>query len=121
MPRQLPKHDADSPDPKTKKARPVAQSPEPSKEEPDPWTDRTASARALRAAQARNQSTRRRLVDPATCERDYSMAELEFMSAMETYKKQSGRMFPTWSEVLEVLFELGYRKENDPGVQAAAI
>jgi hypothetical protein len=32
------------------------------------------------------------------------------MSAMQEYKRRSGRMFPTWSEVLEVLHELGYEK-----------
>ena len=29
---------------------------------------------------------------------------------MEDYKQASGRMFPTWSEVLEVLKSLGYQK-----------
>ena len=29
---------------------------------------------------------------------------------MQDYKKKSGRMFPTWSEVLEVLRGLGYEK-----------
>ena len=32
------------------------------------------------------------------------------MQAMHDYKQQSGRMFPTWSEVLEVLRDLGYEK-----------
>jgi hypothetical protein len=32
------------------------------------------------------------------------------MLAMQEYKKRSGRMFPTWSEVLEVLQALGYHK-----------
>lgn len=39
-----------------------------------------------------------------------SPAELEFMKAMQEYKQSSGRMFPTWSEVLEVLKTLGYAK-----------
>jgi outer membrane protein TolC len=69
-----------------------------------------ASARASRAAQARHASGRRRLVDPATCERDYSAAELEFLDAIQEYKRSSGRMFPTWSEVLEVIQGLGYAK-----------
>ena len=55
----------------------------------------------------------RRFVDPTTCERDYSQAELEFMLAMNEYKQKSGRMFPTWSEVLEVLRSLGYEKSLD--------
>jgi hypothetical protein len=74
------------------------------------WTNRKASAQATRAAQVRNASGRRRLVDPATCERDYSVAEIEFMQAIQTYMQSSGRMFPTWSEVLEVLHALGYEK-----------
>jgi hypothetical protein len=79
------------------------------------WTNRRASAQALRAAQARQISGRRRLVDPATCDRDYSGDEMEFMNAMQEYKKRSGRMFPTWSEVLEVLYGLGYRKGASSG------
>ena len=74
------------------------------------WTDRHASEKATRAADARKVSGRRRLVDPTTCDRDYSKAEMEFMQAMSEYKKSSGRMFPTWSEVLEVLHDLGYEK-----------
>ena len=74
------------------------------------WSSPSRVARSIRASQARNQSGRRRLVDPTTCERDYSAAEMEFMQAIQTYKQRSGRMFPTWSEVLEVLQGLGYQK-----------
>jgi hypothetical protein len=76
----------------------------------DPWTDRRASERAVRAMNAAKVSGRRRRVDPATCERDYTDDELEFMMAMHEYKRTSGRMFPTWSEALEVLGSLGYQK-----------
>jgi hypothetical protein len=74
------------------------------------WSNPSRVARSTRASEARNQSGRRRLVDPTTCERDYSAAELEFMQAIQVYKQRSGRMFPTWSEVLEVLRDLGYEK-----------
>lgn len=74
------------------------------------WANRRATEQATRAARARQTSGRRRFVDPTTCERDYSEAELEFMLAMNEYKHRSGRMFPTWSEVLEVLRNLGYEK-----------
>ena len=76
-----------------------------------PWTNPSRVAQSIRATTARNQSGRRRLVDPTTCDRDYSAAEMEFMQAIQTYKQKSGRMFPTWSEVLEVLRGLGYEKE----------
>ncbi len=60
----------------------------------------------------RRKVERRRLIDPTTCERDYSLDEVEFMKAMDEYKRKSGRMFPTWSEVLEVVRSLGYAKQE---------
>ena len=51
---------------------------------------------------------RRRKIDPTTCERDYLPEEVEFMQALDAYKRSSGRMFPTCSEVLEVVRSLGY-------------
>ncbi len=56
----------------------------------------------------RKKVSRRRQIDPTTCERDYSEAEVEFMNALDDYKRTSGRMFPTCSEVLEVIRGLGY-------------
>jgi FMN phosphatase YigB (HAD superfamily) len=53
---------------------------------------------------------RRRLVDPTTCEREYDRDDIEFMHAMDRYKRDFKRPYPTWSEVLEVLKALGYRK-----------
>ena len=57
---------------------------------------------------------RRRQIDPTTCERDYTDSEVEFMHALDEYKRTSGRMFPTCSEVLEVLLKLGYQKIESP-------
>src|SRR5262249_9577822 len=54
---------------------------------------------------------RRRQTDPTTCERDYTDDEVEFMTALNAYKRTSGRMFPTCSEILEVLRNLGYSKQ----------
>jgi hypothetical protein len=57
---------------------------------------------------------RRRQVDPTTCERDYNDDEIIFMKAMDQYKRDNRRPFPTWSEVLEVLRALGYRRVAEP-------
>jgi hypothetical protein len=62
----------------------------------------------------RQQGERRRQVDPTTCERDYTEEEIAFMKAMDQYKRDNRRPFPTWSEVLEVLYSLGYRKVAAP-------
>lgn len=58
----------------------------------------------------RESGKRRRQIDPTTCERDYSEDEIEFMRALDEYKRKNRRMFPTCSEMLEVLRELGYQK-----------
>ncbi len=70
----------------------------------------TDRRRAENAAAKRKSSERRRLIDPTTCERDYSDDETEFMKAMDRYKRENRRPFPTWSEVLEVLRSMGYRR-----------
>jgi hypothetical protein len=57
---------------------------------------------------------RRRQVDPTTCEKEYSDEEIDFMKAMDLYKRANRRPFPTWSEVLEVLRSLGYRLTEKP-------
>ena len=62
----------------------------------------------------RRKVERRRQIDPTTCERDYSDEEVEFMRAMDEYKRLNRRPFPTWSEVLEVLHALGYRRVAEP-------
>ena len=60
----------------------------------------------------RNKTQRRRQIDPTTCERDYSGDEVEFMQAMDVYKRKNGRMFPTCSEILEVIRDLGYVRQS---------
>ncbi len=64
----------------------------------------------------RDLGERRRQIDPTTCERDYNNDEIEFMKAMDQYKRENRRPFPTWSEVLEVLRAMGYRKVAEPTV-----
>jgi hypothetical protein len=63
-----------------------------------------------RRLERREKVNRRRQIDPTTCERNYSAEEIEFMGALDSYKRTSGRMFPTCSEILEVLCGLGYEK-----------
>jgi hypothetical protein len=68
------------------------------------------SSQPAEKLERRQKVNRRRQIDPTTCERDYTDQEVEFMNALDNYKRQSGRMFPTCSEVLEVLRGLGYVK-----------
>lgn len=70
--------------------------------------DNAPAADERRLPSERRKVARRRQIDPTTCERDYSGEEIEFMHAMDAYKRTSGRMFPTCSEILEVIRGLGY-------------
>jgi hypothetical protein len=73
-----------------------------------------------RTTERRVKVNRRRQIDPTTCERDYSVEEVEFMSALDDYKRRSGRMFPTCSEILEVFRSLGYEKRFELPTVASA-
>ncbi len=62
------------------------------------------------AGERRAKKDRRKRIDPTTFEKQYSDEEMEFMTAMQRYKVQSGKPFPSHGEVLKVASELGYRK-----------
>ena len=79
-------------------------------------TKKTAKKKNTRNSKPTSNGTRparRRKIDPTTCERDYSADELEFMTALDDYKRDQGRMFPTCSEILEVVRGLGYVRRDD--------
>lgn len=40
--------------------------------------------------------------------------QFEFLMAIDQYKKQNNRPFPTWTEVLDVIKAIGYRKIAEP-------
>lgn len=70
---------------------------------------------ARRAGLKSGQTKRRKLrQSPVTSEVDYSADEVEFLRAMDAYKRRTGRQFPTWSEVLDVVRDLGYCKPPPP-------
>jgi len=45
-------------------------------------------------------------------EGDLTLEEIEFVRAVDRYKRKFNRPFPTWSEVLAILKELGYTKDS---------
>ena len=80
-------------------------------------SDRRKKTEAREGAE-RRKVQRRRQIDPTTCERDYTDEEVEFMQALDQYKRDNGRMFPTCSEILEVIRDLGYQRVQPPAGQA---
>ena len=87
-----------SPDDRRKRNIPVA-------------TDRR---RAENAAAKRKSSERRRLIDPTTCERDYSDEETEFMKAMDRVQSaKTAARSRRGARYSKVLRSLGYRRTED--------
>lgn len=62
------------------------------------------------AGERRQRKERRRRVDPTTFEKQYTDDEIEFMNAVQRFKVQTGRPFPSHREVLRIADSLGYRK-----------
>lgn len=58
----------------------------------------------------------RRLTDDRKSAEEGHMSDeqFEFLMAIEEYKKKNTRPFPTWTEVLEVIKALGYRRVAEP-------
>ena len=100
---------------KTKKSEPavtLSQRAKSERRDNDRRKQNIAIANERRVGERREKVNRRRQIDPTTCERDYTADEVEFMHALDQYKRTSGRMFPTCSEVLEVIRALGYEKRQ---------
>ncbi len=58
---------------------------------------------------------RRRSEDRKAAEEgQMSDEQLEFMMAIDEYKRANQRPFPTWTEVFEVIKALGYRRVAEP-------
>jgi hypothetical protein len=47
-------------------------------------------------------------------EGEMSSEQFEFLMAIDEYKRKNARPFPTWTEVLEVIKALGYRRVAEP-------
>ena len=65
---------------------------------------------------------RRRSDDRRSAEEgEMSAEQFEFVMAIETYKKVNKRMYPTWTEVLEVITQLGYRKVEHRNIKMDSV
>src|SRR5687768_16467764 len=72
---------------------------------------RAAERRDPTGLERRRGPGRRRSDDRKAAEEgEMTDEQFEFCMAIETYKKVNKRMYPTWTEVLEVIRQLGYRK-----------
>ncbi|MFT3787740.1 MAG: hypothetical protein QM770_16485 [Tepidisphaeraceae bacterium] len=70
--------------------------------------DRRTGLERRRGAGIRREEDRR-----AAEEGEMTPEQFEFVMAIETYKKVNKKLFPTWTEVLEVISQLGYAKVRE--------
>ncbi|MGD0139655.1 MAG: hypothetical protein ABSD28_12315 [Tepidisphaeraceae bacterium] len=82
-------------------------------------SERRVAQRRASTGLERRRGPGRRLSDDrrAAEEGEMTPEQFEFVMAIETYKKVNKRMYPTWTEVLEVVQQLGYRKVAQRNIQ----
>ena len=78
--------------------------------------DRRQSVVDRRLGLDRRRGPGRRRTDERKSAEEGQMSDeqFEFLMAIDEYKKKNARPFPTWTEVLEVIKALGYRKVAEP-------
>ena len=70
--------------------------------------------RRLQLNRRRGPGRRRSEERKAAEEGEMSDEQFMFLTAIDEYKRKNTRPFPTWTEVLEVIKALGYRKVCEP-------
>jgi len=78
--------------------------------------DRRQSVVDRRLGLDRRRGPGRRLTDERKSAEEGQMSDeqFEFLMAIQEYKNKNAKPFPTWTEVLEVIKALGYRKVAEP-------
>ena len=78
--------------------------------------DRRRDLRERRCGLDRRRGPGRRRSDDRRSAEEGEMTDEQFtfIRAIDEYKKVNNRSFPTWTEVLDVLVALGYRKVAEP-------
>ncbi|MFC1781746.1 hypothetical protein ACFLZ8_05750 [Planctomycetota bacterium] len=78
--------------------------------------DRRSSLVDRRLGLDRRRGPGKRLSDERKSAEEGQMSkeQFEFLKAIDEYKRKNTRPFPTWTEVLEVVKALGYRKVAEP-------
>lgn len=70
-------------------------------------------AKYARKTQPQAPKKKRRRGNAITTIPDYDDDELEFLKAVEKYKRDKHKLFPTYTEILGVLKGLGWKKEKE--------
>lgn len=110
--------------PDSSKHKPNGQEPDDSRRIPGP--DRRKSVVDLRASgtgleRRRGPGRRRSDFMRAAEEGEMTHEQFLFIKAIDAYKRVNDKPFPTWTEVLEVIRKLGYRKTIGSSLKLDAV
>lgn len=85
--------------------------------------ERRVAERRSSTGLERRRGPGRRLSDDrrAAEEGEMTAKQFEFVMAIETFKKVNKRLYPSWTEVLEVIEQLGYRKVSHRDMELANV
>ncbi|MBN1556359.1 MAG: hypothetical protein JXA11_16585 [Phycisphaerae bacterium] len=72
-------------------------------------TDRRSGMERRRGPGRRRSDTRR-----SAEEGEMNEEQFAFIQAVNEYKRVNGKPFPTWTEVLDIVLAMGYRKVAEP-------
>ncbi|MBN1942798.1 MAG: hypothetical protein JW849_05830 [Phycisphaerae bacterium] len=72
-------------------------------------TDRRVGMERRRGPGRRRSDTRR-----SAEEGEMNEEQFAFIQAVNEYKRVNGKPFPTWTEVLDIVLAMGYRKVAEP-------
>lgn len=82
--------------------------------------ERRASDRRTGLERRRGPGRRRSDDRKAAEEGEMTAEQFEFVMAIQTYKKVNKRLYPTWTEILEIVHQLGYRKVMERNIKMEA-
>lgn len=88
----------------SKTTRKTGKSADASKSKTAKSTKAKATGTRTSSRSAKRRSPKEQPVDPELLE----VERLEFLKAMDVYKRKTGKTFPSWTEVLEVLRSIGW-------------
>jgi len=77
--------------------------------------DRRTGERIITLDRRRGPGIRRSEERRSAEEGEMTEEQFEFIKAVNEYKQLNNRPFPTWTEVLDIITAMGYRKVADPG------
>lgn len=77
--------------------------------------DRRTGERCITLDRRRGPGIRRSEERRSAEEGEMTEEQFEFIRAVNEYKQLNSRPFPTWTEVLDIIKAMGYRKVAEPG------